>query len=52
MDTRIRDTLVLSALNQAICREHPEEGFLVHADRRSQYTSQRFQSLLIRYGIR
>lgn len=26
MDTRIRDTLVLSALNQAIGREHPPEG--------------------------
>ncbi len=51
MDTRIRDTLVLSALNQAIGREHPEEGLLVHTDRGSQYTSQRFQALLVRYGI-
>jgi len=52
MDTRIRDTLVLSALNQAIGREHPEEGLLVHTDRGSQYTSQRFQALLLRYGFR
>jgi putative transposase len=51
MDTRIRDTLVLSALNQAIGREHPEEGLLVHTDRGSQYTSQRFQALLVRYSI-
>ena len=27
MDVRIRDTLVLSALSQAIGREHPEEGW-------------------------
>lgn len=52
MDTRLRDTLVLSALNQAIGREHPEEGLLVHTDRGSQYTSQRFQALLMRYGFR
>lgn len=51
MDTRLRDTLVLSAMNQAIGREHPEEGLLVHTDRGSQYTSQRFQALLIRYGF-
>jgi len=51
MDTRIRDTLVLSAINQAIDREHPLEGLLVHTDRGSQYTSQRFQALLLRYGL-
>ncbi len=52
MDTRLRDTLVLSALNQAISREHPGEGLLVHTDRGSQYTLQRFQALLMRYGFR
>ena len=26
MDTRVRDTLILSALNEAIGREHPEVG--------------------------
>lgn len=52
MDTRLRDTLVLSALNQAIGREHPQGGLLVHTDRGSQYTSQRFQALLKRYGFR
>lgn len=51
MDTRIRDSLVLSALNQAIGREHPEKGLIVHTDRGSQYTSQRFQALLNRYGF-
>ena len=52
VDTRIRDTLVLAALNQAIGREHPEAGLLVHTDRGAQYTSQRFQALLARYGFR
>lgn len=52
MDTRLRDTLVLSALNQAIGREHPAEGLIIHTDRGSQYTSQRFQALLTRYGFR
>ena len=51
MDTRIRDTLVLSALNQAIGREHPINGLIIHTDRGSQYTSQRFQSMCIRYGF-
>ena len=52
MDTRIRDTLVLSALNQAMGREHPAEGLIIHTDRGAQYTSQRFQALLLRYGFR
>lgn len=52
MDTRLRDTLVLSALNQASGREHPEEGLLIHTDRGSQYTSQRFPALLMCYGFR
>lgn len=52
MDTRVRDNLVMSALNQAIGREHPETGLIVHADRGSQYTSKRFQALLLRYGFR
>ena len=52
MDTRIRDTLVLSALNQAIGREHPKGGVIIHTDRGAQYTAQRFQALLLRYGFR
>lgn len=52
MDTRIRDTLVLSALNQAIGREHPPEGLIIHTDRGCQYTAQRFQAMCIRYGFR
>ena len=50
MDTRIKDTLVMSALNQAIGREHPEKGLIVHTDRGAQYTSQRFGAMLNRHG--
>ena len=50
MDTRIKDALVMSALGQAVGREHPEKGLLIHTDRGSQYTSQRFGALLQRYG--
>lgn len=52
MDTRIRDNLVLSAFYQAVGREHPEEGIIVHTDRGCQYTSIRFQAVLLRYGCR
>lgn len=50
MDTRIKDSLVMAAFYQAIGREHPEKGLIVHTDRGSQYTSQRFGALLLRYG--
>ena len=36
MDTRIRETLVMSAFNQAFGREHPPEGLIVHTDRGAQ----------------
>jgi len=52
MDTRIKDSLVMSAFYQAIGREHPEKALIVHTDRGSQYTSQRFGALLLRYGCR
>ena len=50
MDTRIKDSLAISALNQAIGREHPEKGLIVHTDHGAQYTSKRFGALLQRYG--
>lgn len=52
MDTKIKDSLVMAAFYQAVGREHPHEGLVVHTDRGSQYTSQRFQSLLLRYGCK
>jgi len=50
MDTRIKDSLAMSALYQAIGRENPPPGLILHTDRGSQYTSQRFGALLLRYG--
>ena len=51
MDTRIKDTLAMSALNQAIGREHPSKGLMVHTDQGAQYTSKRFCALLERHGF-
>ena len=51
MDTRIKESLVISAFNQAIGREHPEQGLLVHTDRGAQYTSKNFQAMLLSYGF-
>lgn len=50
MDTRIKDSLAMSALNQAIGREHPGKGLIIHTDRGAQYTSHRFTALLQRYN--
>lgn len=52
MDTRIKDSLVMSAFYQAIGREHPEKGLIVHTDRGAQYTSHRFGAVLEHHGCR
>lgn len=39
---RINENLVIDALDNAVNREDPEEGLMVHTDRGSQYTSSRF----------
>ena len=36
MDTTIKENLVLSALEQAIGREHPDNGLIIHPDRGAQ----------------
>ena len=46
MDTRIKENLVLSALEQAIRREHPDKGLIIHTDRGAQYTSKNFELAL------
>jgi len=51
MGTRIKQELVLSALSQAIGKENPNVGLMVHTDRGSQYTSQSFQSALLACGF-
>ena len=52
MDTRIRESLVLLALNQAIGREDPPEGLIIHTDRGAQYTAKGFQSILLNHGFK
>ena len=39
---RINENLVIDTLDNAVNRENPEEGLMVHTDRGSQYTSSRF----------
>lgn len=39
---RINENLMIDALDNAVNRENPEEGLMVHTDRGSQYTSSRF----------
>ena len=48
MDTQVRDTLVCSALNQAIGREYPPKELIIHTECSRQYAAQRFQALCIR----
>lgn len=50
MDTRMKDHLVIDAFLQAIGKEHPSAGLVVHTDHGSQLTSAGFRSLLSGYG--
>jgi putative transposase len=51
MSDRMKDDLVISALQQAFIHRQPDFGLVHHSDRGSQYTSQDFQNLLAAYGI-
>lgn len=42
VSSRINENLVVDALDNAVNRENPEKGLMVHTDRGSQYTSDRF----------
>lgn len=50
MKRRMTEQLVMDAFLQAVGREHPPPGLIVHTDRGSQYTSRRFQDLLKKHG--
>lgn len=50
MDTRMKDTIVIDAFLQALGKEHPEEGLIIHTDQGSQYTGSRFQEVLRKKG--
>jgi transposase InsO family protein len=46
MDKNITDTLVQTALTQAILRRSPPKGLICHSDRGSQYAGNDFKALL------
>lgn len=50
MNTRMTDQLVIDAFLQAVDKEHPPVGLMIHTDRGSQYTSRRFQAILRHHG--
>ncbi|NRF94657.1 IS3 family transposase [Paenibacillus frigoriresistens] len=50
MQARMTDQLVIDAFKQAIDKEHPPVGLMIHTDRGSQYTSRRFQAIVRSYG--
>ena len=51
MDTRMKDKPVVDALLQAVGRENPSSGMIVHTDQCSQYTSSRFMALVSQLGF-
>lgn len=51
MSDRMKDDLVISALQQAIIHRRPVEGLVHHSDRGSQYTSKDFRELLTKNCI-
>lgn len=50
MSTRMTEQLVINAFLQAVGRERPSAGLIVHTDRGSQYTSRRYQNTLAENG--
>jgi putative transposase len=46
MQTRLDRSLVVNALESALCQRHPVAGLLHHSDRGSQYASAEFQARL------
>ena len=44
--------LVIDALTQAITRQHPKSGLLLHSDRGAQYASDAYRRLIAAHGFR
>ena len=49
---RLKQELVLEALNRAVKQRNPEEGLIVHSDRGVQYAADRFRHLLQQHGFK
>lgn len=52
MNKRMKDDLVVDALNNATHRTRPTEGFIFHSDRGSQYCSKKFRAQVSAAGGR
>lgn len=52
LDTHMRETLIIEALEDALNRRRPEPGLLLHSDRGVQYRGNDYQQLLTDAGIR
>ena len=52
LDTHMRETLIIEALEGALSRRQPEPGLLLHSDRGVQYRGNDYQRLLTDAGIR
>lgn len=52
IDKRMTTSLVSQALIKAYNLRQPSKGLVFHSDRGSQYTSKRYQELLVCYGMR
>jgi len=51
MSDRMKEDLVIAALQQALTHRQPDSGLVHHSDCGSQYTSEGFQTLLAAHGI-
>ena len=51
MQASMDRSLVVNALESALCQRHPQAGLLHHSDRGSQYASSDFQARLLQQGI-
>jgi transposase InsO family protein len=52
LERQVNEELVLTALNQALVRQRPGRGLILHADRGGQYRGQQMRRLLASHGIR
>lgn len=50
--SRMKKGIVINALNKAVTAKNPPGGLIMHTDRGSQYCSNYYRALLLRYGIR
>jgi putative transposase len=52
MRTDMTQQLVIDALDQAIARQHPAAGLILHSDRGVQYSSEAYRTILRAHGFR